>query len=406
MSTESSPQMSLFGAIQQVYAERGAIPNSALYDELIRVGVLTQAEISRREQIGGGMHSPAMRKIRWHQQTLKKLGILERVEGSRGLWRAKSTPSGDLTPTPAGVALVAFSTRLGVAIWGDNRVLANLDEPIHLCLTSPPYCLSRPRAYGNPSQAEYVDFVCEGLEPIVKNLAPGGSICLNISNDIFDKGSPARSLIRERLVIALHDRLGLHKLDELIWHNPSKAPGPIAWASKQRFQLNTAWEPIYWFTNDPARLRSDNRRVLEPHTEEHQKLIDQGGEQRKAVFADGANRIRPGSFGNKTLGRIPRNVITSGHRCAKQTPAREAAKSAGIPVHGAAMPYRVAELLIKLTTKEGDLVVDNHGGIQSTAEAAERNNRRWITTDIHHEYVWAGAHRFTDCDDFELSLSL
>jgi hypothetical protein len=46
-----------------------------------------------------------------------------------------------------------------------------------------------------------------------------------ISNDIFIAKSPARSLYRERLVLALHDRLGLWKMDELIWENKSKPQG-------------------------------------------------------------------------------------------------------------------------------------------------------------------------------------
>jgi predicted RNase H-like nuclease (RuvC/YqgF family) len=36
-------------------------------------------------------------------------------------------------------------------------------------------------------------------------------------------------------------------------------------------QLCSAWEPVYWFTNDPDRVRSDNRRVLVEDTEQHKK---------------------------------------------------------------------------------------------------------------------------------------
>ena len=57
---------------------------------------------------------------------------------------------------------------------------------------------------------------------------------------------------------------------------------------------------IYWLTNDPRSLRSDNRRVLQAHSERHLKLIAQGGEQRHGEFSDGAYCVHPGRFGNQT----------------------------------------------------------------------------------------------------------
>ena len=43
----------------------------------------------QRQPIGksGHLHSPLKRQCRWWQQSLKQLGLLEKVEGARGLWR-------------------------------------------------------------------------------------------------------------------------------------------------------------------------------------------------------------------------------------------------------------------------------------------------------------------------------
>lgn len=403
-------QLDLFESVRSVYEKSdGELSNEELYASIVEKAGISSKDWVQRAPIGakGEKHNLAMRKVRWHQQTLKSLGLIERVAGKRGMWRATGACKKDLTPAQPKVFMVAYSTNLGVAIWGScHDVFAGFNEPIHLCLTSPPYALRKPRAYGNPSLTMYVDFVCESLEPIVKNLVPGGSICLNISNDIFEEGSPARSLYRERLVIALHERLGLWKLDELIWENKSKAPGPIAWASKKRVQLGVSYEPIYWFTNDPQRLRSDNRRVLQPHSEKHQKLIESGGEKRTAVFADGANRLKVGSFSNPTLGKIPRNILSYGHRCARQRPAREAMASAGLPVHGAAMPFALADFLVKFLTQPGDLVVEPFSGLGTTPEAAEANGCRWFATELMYEYNWASSHRFEGFDGFERNLEL
>ena len=403
--------MNLFSAVLASYERRPAdeLSNDALYEDLIRGAGMPAADWRVLMPVGKSAQprNLARRAVRWHQQTLKRMGLIERVPHKRGVWRATMQCKKELTPAPPQTFLVSFSTDLGVALWGScSSVFSRIDEPIHLCLTSPPYCLSRPRYYGNPSEQDYVDFVCESLEPIVRNLVAGGSICLNISNDIFEKGLPARSLYRERLVLALNDRLGLRLMDQMVWENRSKAPGPIQWASKKRFLLNTGWEPVYWFTNDPARVRSDNRRVLKPHSPRHQRLIDQGGERRDAIFADGANRIKTGSFSNPTAGSIPKNVLSFGHRCAQQTPARNALRSAGLPVHGAAMPFALADFLVKFLSEPGDLVVDPFAGICTTADASERNGRRWIASEIMFEYLWGASHRFEPATGFMMDATL
>lgn len=389
-------QLSLFQPVLDAYAAAGELTNDELYKKLSTELGVPQETWSERMPIGrsGELHSPARRSVRWVQQTLKKLGLLKHA-GARAVWRA--TPKvKELTPAPAGTYLVAFSTDLGIALWGScTDVFARLDEPIHLVVTSPPYCLARPRAYGNPSVEAYVDFICQAMEPMVRHLVPGGSIALNLSNDVFEPKSPARSIVGELLVVALHQRLGLSKMDTLVWHNPSKAPGPTMWASRTRQQLNVAWEPVYWFTNDPKLCRSDNRRVLQPHTEQHQRLIDRGGERRRGIYGDGANRIYPGSFGTPTAGRIPRNVQTIPHRCRSQDELRALARAEGLPMHGATMPLKLAKFLVEFLSEEGDLVVDPFGGWFAVPAACEEGGRRWAATELMGEYARGGSLRRT-----------
>lgn len=184
---------------------------------------------------------------------------------------------------------------------------------------------------------------------------------MNLSNDIFDPGMPSRSTYVERVVIALED-MGLHLMDRLVWSNPSKPPGPIAWASKTRQQLNSGWEPVIWFTNDPKACFSDNRRVLEPHTDRQLRLIEQGGTKRDADYDDGAYRRRAGAFGGHTAGRIPRNVLPIGHASAEVTRTRRENTEQGLPVHSAMFPLRLAKFLIEFLTRKGDLVADCFAG--------------------------------------------
>lgn len=404
-------QLDLFTHVATVFADgpRAGLSTRDLYYAVATAAEVRPDTIEARIPVGtaGSLHSPFKRAVRWHQQTLKQLGVIERVEDRQGLWRLTERAGEKLDRAAAGVRLVAFSTTLGVAIWGrSDEVFHGIDEPIALCVTSPPYPLRQARAYGNPTEAQYVDFLCEELEPIVASLVPGGSIVLIISNDIFEHRSPARSLYIERLVLALHDRLGLALMDRIPWVNYSKPPGPTRWACVDRVQLATAYEPVLWLTNDPSRVRADNRRVLQAHTERQQRLIAAGGERRSAIYGDGAYRIRPQAFGNPTAGRLPRNVVERGHRCADTLAYRRGAATLGLPTHGAMQPTAIPDFFTRFLTEPGDLVVDPFGGPMRTGLAAERLSRRWLVTEWILQYVRGAAELFRHADGFQMHPAL
>lgn len=405
----ASQQLDLFSSVLHAYAasEEHPLSNSAMYARVANTAGVPTCEASARRPVGksGARHNLFTRRIRWYQQSLKQSGILERVEGERGLWRLTKPAGKDLSEMSSSVSVVGFSTELGIAILGAcENVFSGLDAPITLVVTSPPYPLQSARAYGNPAEHVYVDWICKTLEPVVKNLVRGGSICLNVSNDIFLSHSPARSLYRERLVLALHERLGLWKMDELIWENKSKPPGPYQYASKARTQLNVVYEPVYWFTNDPSAVKSNNRRVLQQHTEKHLQLIAQGGESRTGDFSDGAYRVRPGSYGLPTEGRIPRNILSFGHRCASQSAYKRQAKALGLPVHGAPMPLALASFLIQFLSEPGDVVADPFAGSFTTPRAAEDLGRRWVASERVAQYVLGGSLRFQNAQGFHHNL--
>ncbi|WP_059414459.1 site-specific DNA-methyltransferase [Cupriavidus basilensis] len=404
-------QLDLFAHVAAAFADAADRPvsNAELYGTVAKAADIEPAETLRRQPIGasGALHSPFKRAVRWHQQTLKRLGIIERIPDQRGLWRLSEPAGKELDRATSGVKLLAFSTDLGVAIWSKSQdVFPSLGEPIALCFTSIPYPLRHARAYGNPPAAEFVDFICGVIEPIAAGLVPGGSIVLNVSNDIFEDRSPARSLYVERLVLALHDRFGLALMDRIPWVNYSKPPAPTWWACVNRVQLATGYEPILWFTNDPHRIRSDNRRILQEHTARHRSLVRAGGESRTAIYGDGAYRIRPGSFRAETAGRLARNVLERGHACADTRHYRQQAKALGLPVHGAMQPTAIPDFFIRFLTEPGDLVVDPFGGTIRTGLAAERLGRRWLVTEWIHQYIRGAAELFRTAPGFELNPTL
>lgn len=388
-------QLTLFSKISQTYlsSPTKVISNAELYATLESQ---YRVDFSQHEPIGkdGVSHNITKRKVRWYQQTLKQAGVIEKV--GRGQWRLVSNAEKDeLQPIDSTVMLLGFSTRLGAAVVAsceDFFSMAHVD--IDLVFTSPPYPLANARRYGNPTEQEYVDWLCNALEPVVKNLVDGGSVCLNIGNDIFMPKSPARSLYQERLILALHDRFGLHKMDTFIWV-ANKAPTPVAWASKKRVQLNAGYEPIYWLTNNPNKVRSNNQRVLYRHSDEHHSFVSAGGVKKEAIHSDGSHRKVIGAYSSQTKGRIARNVQSFAMcHLDKNKEYKAFCNLHGLPTHGASMPINVASFFIEFLTEEQDLVVDPFGGRLKTAMAAENLNRRWLATERIPEYVLGAAGGF------------
>jgi len=324
------------------------LSNTELYQRVAKKIGLSLEESQEYKPVGRSRnkHNLYHRKVRWVQQSLKQQEILVNI--TKGIWAISGTKKIQLRAIQEGKRVIAMSTELGLCLWAKSDAIFNdiIDEPIHLVLTSPPYPLKVTRAYGNVQVHEYIDFVCRLFEPIIDKLAVGASIALNVSNDIFESGSPARSTYLERLIIAFEDRLGLKKMDTLQWVS-NKAPGPIAWASKERFQLNTGYEPILWFCNDPLACFADNRRVLKPHKAAHDKFIKQGGLKTAHQNADGNYRKKAGAFSTQTIGSIPKNVLEYSNYCHSGRRVNAYAKHLGLPVHGAKMPGSVADFLIQ-----------------------------------------------------------
>jgi DNA modification methylase len=389
-------QLDLFGAVIGAYLADETQTNDELYRKLEASGHVSAAELAAKVPVGraGVGYSPVKTRIRWWQQRLKEQGIIERVPEQRGTWRLADRDKHGLTKAPPKVMMLAHSTDLGAAVWGSCfDFFGGFNESIAVCITSPPYPLAKPRHYGNPSESEWVDFVCRALEPIVKRLLPGGSIAVNVSNDVHERGLPSRSIYRERFVVAMVERFGLHKMDDMPWVS-NKAPAPYQWSSRKRMLLRTGFEPVLVFCNDPLKSFASNERVLRPHTEAHKRLIESGGEKSARVNSDGAYRVRKGAYSNPTAGRIPTNVLSFGTACADQRRMRKMASAAGLPTHGASMPLALAMFLVEYLSRPGDLVVDPFGGSLTTAKACEELGRLWVAVELMAEYLMCGRFRF------------
>lgn len=138
----AKPQLDLFEHVENAFKANPNRPlsNDELYHIVGRTAEIPDHVMNARSPIGaaGDLHSTTRRSIRWQQQSLKALGVVERVEGARGLWQLTEKAKKGLNKPSPGVTLLGFSTNLGLALWGTSPdALAGLDEPIELVLTSP-----------------------------------------------------------------------------------------------------------------------------------------------------------------------------------------------------------------------------------------------------------------------------
>lgn len=387
-------------AVKQAYSEYPeGLDMPSLYRYVSDKLEISEIEAFQMKKIGRSevMRNTFHRKVRWVQQNLKNQGFLRHVR--RGCWELCDGAKVELHSIAAGKKMIAMSTKLGVAIWGnsDDVFQNTFKGRIELCLTSPPYPLKVARAYGGIDVSDYVEFICDMLEPIIDKLIPGGNLALNVSNDIFDDG-PGRSTYLEELVLAIKKRLGLTLMDRMPWES-NKMPGPYQWASRTRQHLNWGYEHVYWFTNDAKSCISNNMRVLQPHSEAHKKFVANGGNKHDYVYADGAyTSRRVGSYSSETIGKIPRNILKFSNYCKSGREVNNYAKQIGLATHTAKMPYPLADFLVRFLSRKGGLVVDPFGGTLTTSEAAENNMRRWVSVERIWEYVRTSFVRFKDSD--------
>ena len=130
-------QYDLFTHVANAYGQspEGKLDNESLYRTVTTAAGIPEDKLAERIPIGKDQtpRSPLTRKIRWYQQTLKTLGLIEHVPGARGIWQLTEEGRHKLHKVKPQVALVAFSTDLGVALWSTcEHVFSQLDTPITL----------------------------------------------------------------------------------------------------------------------------------------------------------------------------------------------------------------------------------------------------------------------------------
>lgn len=290
-----------------------------------------------------------------------------------------------------------YATALGECVCGDSLdLLGRLEDgSVNLIVTSPPFALQRKKEYGNESQEQYVDWLCQFGELAYRKLKDDGSFVIDIGG-AYEKGRPAYSLYQFKALIKLCDDVGFHLAQPFYWHNPSALPAPIEWVNKRKLRAKTSVDTVWWLCRSPF-CKADVSNVLSPYSARMERLIGNPEEfvKKEGTVRPSGHVLGKASWSRNNGGAIPSNLLQISNSGSNSQYLRYC-KQVGVKGHPARFPSGLPEFFIKFLTQEGDLVVDIFSGSNTTGQAAEKLNRRWLSCDLLLEYVAASVFRFSN----------
>ena len=107
-------QLSLFQHVLASYVDAEvALDNDALYADVAKRARIPAAALTDTHPVGKDRQPRNLitRANRWHQQTLKAMGIVHHIENARGVWELTQPSRSGLREATTNQSLVAFSTK-------------------------------------------------------------------------------------------------------------------------------------------------------------------------------------------------------------------------------------------------------------------------------------------------------
>ena len=287
-----------------------------------------------------------------------------------------------------------YRTPRGLQLCGDSvELLARLpDRSVDLVLTSPPFALLRQKTYGNQEQDKYVEWLGRFGEAVYRVLKDSGSFVVDLGG-VYQRGKPVRSLYNYRVLLDFCDRLGYELAEEFFWFNPAKLPSPIEWVNKRKIRAKDAVNTVWWFSRF-AEPKADVTRVLVPYSERMKTLLKDPEKFYRPKGRPSGHDIAK-TFGKENGGAIPPNLLQIANTESNSAYLR-LCKMLGRDSHPARFPSALPRFFIKFLTDPGDVVVDIFSGSNTTGEAAELLDRRWLSMDLDRKYAALSAVRFMD----------
>lgn len=250
---------------------------------------------------------------------------------------------------------------------GAKGILTLPDKSIKLVYGSPPYP-NADRNYGNWSSREYIEKMAPFIDAACAKLRDDGFLVINVkaNREKPQKGvNSTRSLVVEKLAIALEERWHLHCVDIEIWIKDNPVPTGL------RVACQDAYEQNLWFSVSPQwKINIDDiRREYDSETLKAYAHNEFKPRANGLSYVRKVKHIEP-----NPKGALPLNIIKGGVS-SKQSE------------HQAVQPGYLPAKYIKACTKENDLVVDPWLGSGTTGYECLKLGRRFAGYDISKEYV-------------------
>jgi len=295
-----------------------------------------------------------------------------------------------------------YRTAWGSAYVGDSLQLLDYvkRESINLVITSPPFCLLRQKAYGNLPQDKYIDWLTEFARKVKDVLVDDGSFVLDLGG-AYERDRPVRSLYNYRILIRFCDELGFRLAEEFFWFNPAKLPSPIEWVNKRKIRAKDAVNTVWWFSKSDY-PKADITKVIVPYSPRMRRLLKDRKKYYTPKLRPSGHDISRGFEGIDRGGALPSNYLIDATNALEVANTEATSKYlkncriAGAEPNPARFPKKIPDFFIKFLTSQGDVVLDIFAGSNTTGEAAEGNQRRWIAFDIERKYIAGSALRFID----------
>ena len=284
-----------------------------------------------------------------------------------------------------------FKTKLGSIIHDDSlKYLKKVeDNSLDLIITSPPFALTRKKAYGNEQGDAYMVWLKEFGEIFYKKLKDEGSLVIDFGGS-WVPGQPTRNLHQFEIPILFVKEIGFHLAQEFFWWNTSKMPSPASWVTISRERITDSVNYIFWFSKTPH-PKANNRNILKPYSDKMKNMIKN---QRYNMNDRPSGHRVSKVWAKDNGGAIPQNFFPYGN--SSNDPYFKYCEKIGIKKHPARFGPFIPEFFIRFLTDKGDLVLDPFAGSCTSGAVAEALERKWICIDNDKEYLEGGKGRFEE----------
>jgi site-specific DNA-methyltransferase (cytosine-N4-specific) len=262
-------------------------------------------------------------------------------------------------------------------------------ESCNLVLTSPPFALTRKKAYDNVSAEQYVDWFVPFAREMYRILTPDGSLVLHLGGS-WVSGHPVKHLYQFKLLLTLCERLNYHLAQDIYWYNKAKLPTPAEWVTVRRVRLKDAVDSIWWLSKSKE-PKADNLKVLKEYSSSMKRLLKDGYNEGPRPSGHDISE----KFSKDNNGAIRPNFLDYSNT-RSQTRYLRLCRKFSIAPNPARFPIELPLFFIKFLTDKGDLILDPFAGSNTTGEAAEKLKRYWLSIEINEEYVKGSRLRFFD----------